>query len=287
MKSLTTSKLVLLAIVAVSLMGLVPVLVKLTAANEVVIGIMRLFIAGGGIFLLMLFSNSTASLKRLSRRDLLWLVLLGLVFALHWYSYFYAIKTASPSLAAIGVSTFGIQLLFLNALIFKEKIKKLDLLAIAIAFAGVVLASSGIGAYAGMGLGFAASIFSGLLYALLAVINRKSHHLSTQQKALGQFGFALLCFSIFIPQGNFQLGMGDWGILLVLGVVCTLAAHTFWIKASAELPGNFTAILYYFYLPVAIGLSAVFANDALSWQKVSGAGLIIFANIMVLLAHKK
>ncbi|WDE00686.1 DMT family transporter [Thalassomonas actiniarum] len=287
MKSSTTGKLVLLAFIAVSLMGMVPVLVKLTAANEVVIGIMRLFIAGSGIFLLMLLNKSAGSLKRLSRGDLLWLVLLGLVFALHWYSYFYAIKTASPSLAAIGVSTFGIQLLFLNALIFKEKINKLDFLAIVIAFSGVLLATRGISGHSDMGSGFIASIFSGLLYALLAVINRKSYRLSTQQKALGQFGFALLCFSFFIPQGNFQLEMDDWSILLVLGLVCTLAAHTLWIKASAELPGNLTAIIYYFYLPVAIGLSAVFTQDALSWQKLTGAGLIIFANIMVLLAHKK
>ncbi|WDE13434.1 DMT family transporter [Thalassomonas haliotis] len=287
MKSSTTGKLVLLAFIAVSLMGMVPVLVKLTAANEVVIGIMRLFIAGSGILFLMLLNKSAGSLKRLSRQDLLWLVLLGLVFALHWYSYFYAIKTAGPSLAAIGVSTFGIQLLFLNALIFKEQIKRLDFLAIFIAFTGVLLATSGIGAHSAMGPGFIASIFSGLLYALLAAINRKSYRLSTQQKALGQFGFALLCFGFFIPRGNFQLDMTDWGILLVLGIVCTLAAHTLWIKASAELPGNLTAIIYYFYLPVAIGLSAVFTQDALSWQKLTGAGLIIFANIMVLLAHKK
>jgi len=286
MKS-STSKLILLAFTAVSLMGTVPVLIKLTAANEVVIGIMRLFIAGGGIFLLMLANKSVGGLKSLTRQDCLWLMLLGLVFALHWYSYFYAIKITSPSLAAIGVSTFGIQLLLLNALIFKERIKKLDFFAIFMAFTGVVLASKGTGGENGMGPGLLASIFSGSLYALMAVINRKAYRLSTQQKALGQFGFALLAFSFFIPLGNFQLQMHDWGILLILGIACTLAAHTFWIKVTAELPGNFTAIIYYFYLPVAIGLSAAFAHDPLSWQKIFGAGLIIFANIMVLLIHKK
>ena len=289
MKSSTTSlgKLIFMALISVSLMGMVPVLIKLTSANEVVIGIIRLLIAGGGVFLLMLIKKSTGSLWRLTRFDLLWLTLLGSVFAVHWYSYFYAIKIASPSLAAIGASTYGIQLLVLNRIIFKDKIQKIDFIAISIAFIGVLFASSGLGEGTALMQGFLISMFSGLLYAFLAVINRKSDHLSTEQRALGQFGFALVVFSLLMPQADFQLSQADWGILLVLGIVCTLIAHTFWIKISTELPGNLTAIMYYFYLPIAIGLSAAFADDALSWQKVAGAGLIILANVVLFVAHKK
>lgn len=284
--SASLSKLILLAFLSVSLMGMVPILIKLTSANEIVIGFTRLLIAGTGIFLLMVMNKSLAALKTLSWVDLKWLVLLGLIFSIHWYSYFYGIKTSTASLASIGVSTYGIQLLLLNWVFFNEKLSKLDSVAISIAFCGVVLASSNIFSQTEMLLGFMASIFSGSLYAFLAVINRKSSYLTTQQKALGQFGFGFICFSFFIPGANFALEVIDWEILLVLGIVCTLVAHTLWIKVSTELPGNLTAIIYYFYVPIAIVLSAIFFNDALTWQKVTGASLIIAANVMVLTLKK-
>lgn len=274
---------ILLSIVTVLLMSLVPVLVKAISANEITIGIARLAIGAVGIAFI-------AKLKKqplFKRENLKWLLLLGLVFSAHWYTYFTSLKLSTASLGAIGVCTFGIHLLFLNRLFFKESIKPIDVVAIILAFAGVLLATPDSNIEPEYFNGFLIAVVSGFLYACLPIINRKATHLTTEQKAFGQFGFGLLFFAPFFSFGNWQLDSLDWGGLLVLGLVCTLVAHTLWIKVSTELPNSITATVYYFYVPVAMLQSSLFLNEELTWQKLTGAGLVIGANILVVLLHRK
>lgn len=260
-----------------------PVLVKAVQANEVTIGIVRLLIGATGIALLAKMKKQ----QLLAKENLSWLLLLGFVFAFHWYTYFKSLKLATVSLGAIGISTFGVHLLFLNRIFFKQKLQLADFIAVAVAFIGVVLVTPDGKLEPEYFNGFILAMFSGFLYACLPIINRKANHLTTEQKAFGQFGFGLIFFAPFFSLGNWELTSFDWFGLATLGIVCTLIAHTLWIKVSSELPNNITATVYYFYVPVAITFSYFFFNEVLTWQKLTGAGLIIAANITVIWLHHK
>lgn len=277
-------KLILLALLAIFTMGFVPVLIYGIAANEATIGLVRLLIAGGGIALLM---AARKQFHTLSRSDVRWLVLLGLVFAVHWYLYFFSIKRAGASLAAIAVCTFGIHLLFVNRWFFKEPIRSRDMLAVLIAFAGVYLATPIEQGSETQLIGFVVGVISGFLYACLPPINRQISHLSTNYRALGQFGVGACCFALLWPITDWQLTTRDWSGLVVLGLMCTLLAHTLWNKVSTEMPGPFTAVIYYLYIPQAMVLSVWFLDEQLTWQMVVGAALIISANVLVVLTHRR
>jgi len=276
--------LVLIAIGAILLMSFVPVLIRYTQANEATIGIVRLAIGAAGLLIMLIFVKKR---PQLNRHDWFWLIFLGAVFAVHWYTYFRSIKLADASLAAIGVATFGIHLLLLNSLFFGEKLKLVDGFAVSMSFAGIYIASPAIDLDSAKLTGFIFSIVSGFLYACLPLINRQLAHLPTNTRALGQFGFGLLAFLVLLPQANFQLGAIDWLSLLMLGLVCTLVAHTLWIKVSTELPANFTAVIYYGYVPMAMLLSYLFLNESITWQKITGAIFIIGANILVVFEHQR
>ncbi|WP_444996687.1 DMT family transporter [Aliikangiella sp. IMCC44359] len=280
----TFRTLIIIAIAAILTMSIVPVLIRWTSANEVTIGIVRLAIGVIGLACIRFFSKKKTQLKY---QELLWLLLLGVVFAIHWLAYFNSIKVAGASLAAIGVATFGVHLLFLNYLFNKEKFNPADLFAVALSFLGIYIASPAIDINQDKLIGFATAIFSGFLYACLPLINRKLPHIETHTRALGQFGFALLVFLCLLPEANFSLTIKDWGSLLILGVVSTLIAHTLWIKASTELPTNMTAIIYYAYVPLAMLLSYFVLNETLTWQKILGASLIIAANIQIVILHQR
>ena len=276
--------LVIIAISAVLLMSIVPVIIKWINVNPATIGIVRLIIGTAGIAILALFSKSKL---QMTRKELAWLALLGLIFALHWYSYFVSIKMANASLAAIGVATFGIHLLILSSLFNSQKFKLVDVLAIFLALSGIYLTSSNINIDQAKTHGFLLAIVSGFLYACLPIINQRLKHIPTQTKAFGQFGFALVGFLFLLPQTDFDLTANDWRGLLVLGVLCTLIAHTLWIKATTELPNNLTAVIYYSYVPISMLLSFFVLGESMSWQKISGAALIISANILVVLLHNR
>lgn len=276
-------KTIMLALLSIVLMSLVPVLVKAVAANEITIGIVRLFIGATGIFLLAKLKKQ----KLLIRENLGWLFLLGFLFAGHWYTYFKSLKLATVSLGAIGVCTFGMHLLMLNRIFFKEAIRLPDVLAVCAAIVGVVLATPDSNLEPEHFIGFLIAIASGFLYACLPIVNRKATHLTTEQKAIGQFAFGLIFFGGFFPWGTWQLSSFDWGGLLLLGIVSTLIAHTLWIKVTTELPNSITATVYYLYVPLAMAQSVILFNEQLTWQKVTGAALVIGANIMVVLLHNR
>jgi drug/metabolite transporter (DMT)-like permease len=276
-------KTILLALLSIFLMSLVPVLVKAVQANEISIGIVRLAIGAIGIALLAKGKKQ----KLIARENIKWMLLLGFIFSVHWFTYFKSLKMATVSLGAIGVSTFGVHLLFLNWFFFKEAIKKTDIFAVLVALVGVILVTPDGGMEPEYFIGFLLAMISGFFYACLPIINRKAKHLTTEQKAFGQFGFGLLFFAGFAPMGQWQLSSFDWFGLVVLGIVCTLIAHTLWIKVSTELPNSLTATVYYFYVPIAMAFSYFLFDEVLTWQKLTGAGLVISANIMVVLLHKK
>ncbi len=280
----STRSLYALALFAVLLMSFVPVTIKFIDANEATIGIVRLSIAALGIAVILRFKQSFTSI---TKKELGWLILLGIIFAGHWYTYFKSIKLANASLAAIGVATYGIHLLFLNRIFYREKLNIIDLAAVCVAFFGIYLTAPTLDLSNQKASGFFFAIISGLLYAGLPLINRKMPHLSTNTRALGQFGFALVIFCFLLPQANFSLSTNNWFWLVFLGVVSTLVAHTLWLKTSTELPTQITAVLYYCYVPLTIILSFFVLNEPLNWEKLVGAGLIIAANITVAWAHTK
>ena len=190
------SNLIIIAISAILLMSIVPVIIKWINVNPVSIGIVRLIIGAVGIAILVLFSKAKLSI---SKKELAWLILLGFIFALHWYCYFVSIKMASASLAAIGVATFGIHLLILSSLFNSQKFNRVDVLAIFLALIGIYLTSPNFNiGQSNMEQskfdGFLLAIFSGFLYACMPIINQRIKHIPTQTKALGQFSFALLGF---------------------------------------------------------------------------------------------
>lgn len=278
------NKLIIIAISAILLMSIVPVIIKWINVNPATIGIVRLTIGVAGIAILALISKSKLLM---TKKELAWLSLLGIIFALHWYCYFVSIKMADASLAAIGVATFGIHLLVLSSLFDLQKFKPVDVFAIFLALAGIYLTSPNIDIDQAKLHGFLLAIVSGFLYACLPIINQQLKHIPTQTKALGQFGFALMGFLFLLPQADFDLTVNDWQGLLILGVLSTLVAHTLWIKATTELPNNLTAVIYYSYVPISMLLSFFVLGESMSWQKISGATLIISANILVVLLHNR
>ncbi len=275
--------LLLIAFTAIALMSIVPVIIKWISANEVTIGIVRLAIAAGGIGLILLAKGRAIQIQQ---GQLKWLILLGLVFAVHWYTYFLSIRMTDASLAAIGVSTFGIHLLLLSVIFKNERFNKVDLVAVAMCVFGMLLASPSFQLEPQKWLGFAVSVLSGFLYACLPLINQQASQVSTQTRAFAQFGFALMVFLPFVPFADFKLDEHSWQGLIVLGVLSTLIAHTLWIKVSTELPSNLTAVVYYGYLPLTLVLSYFLLEESMNYAKLLGAALIIAANIMTIFFHK-
>ncbi len=261
-------------------MSAVPVLVKSTAANEVTIGLARLFIAA---LLMTPLVLARGSLKNLGMAQLKSLTAIGAVFSLHWLSYFLSIKLSTASIGAMAISTFGIQYLLLARIFNKEQTGTVEWCAVALCLLGCVLAVGEFSLSSSSVLGMLVGIASGTLYASLPLLHQRASSIDTITRAWGQFTFALCCMLPLFGFSDWQLSSDDYLRLLVLGVLCTVIAHGLWVKASTELPAIVTSLVYYLYVPIAMLSSAWFLDETMTAGKLIGAALILGSSVGVTL----
>lgn len=167
----------------------------------------------------------------------------GLVIALHWFTFFHAIKISNVSITLACLSTGALFASILEPILYGKKIVWYELLSGLVAIVGLyfVAISAGVGTEGLLkaitnggnkyllGIGFA--LTSAFLSALFAVINSrlvKSYDatvISFYELSGGVvfFSFILLLFGSFSAE-FFQLSIKDLVYLLILSSVCTAYA---------------------------------------------------------------
>lgn len=268
--------LIVMALVAVTTMSAAPVLVSATTANEVTIGLSRLAVATLVFTPMVLWQGR---LRRLAPRQWLQLGVIGLVFAVHWLSYFASIKLSTPSIAALTITTYGVQYMLLAWFFNGERVAAVEWLAIACCFAGCLVVSPALSLDNATGQGIAVGLFSALLYAVLPLLHQRAQGVATADRTWGQFFFALLFFLPLWPLSDWNLGRADVQQLLALALLCTVVSHGLWVKSSTELPAIFSSMIYYLYLPLSMLQSVLFLDEALTPQKLVGAALVVGSSL--------
>lgn len=270
-----------LNVLSVLLMSNVPVLVKFTSANEISIGISRLAIAA---LLLLPWVLWRGNLRNITGREWGMMILIGAVFALHWMCYFLSIKLATAAIGALAVSTFSVQYLILAHFVNGERVGVAEWLAVAACLLGCIITVPELSLQNDLALGMLVGVFSATLYAALPLLHQRCATVSNSSRSWGQFAFGLLFMLPFAGYTNFSaLNTNDYYALLLLAVVCTVAAHSLWVKATTELPAIYPTLIYYLYMPMAMLGSAIFLDEEMTSRKLIGAALILCASTAIAL----
>lgn len=270
-------------LLAVLIFGITPIFIKEVTANAFTIGVVRLAI--GIVFLYLLAGPSKLrKLKKNEWRALLWI---GLLFGVHWITYFISVKLSTPSMAILSVSSFGLHMIYLNWMIKGVKPKLMDLVAVSIAVVGIFLIVPDFDLKNDVTAGILVGLASGLVFAILPFVQQRHQHIDSMTRAFGQYAFAMLVFLVFTSETNWGLTQLDWVYLAILGVVCTVVAHTLWLRATTMLPPTNSSLIFYLGSPIAMISSYIFLNEQMSTNKILGASLIISANVFGVLMRKK
>ncbi len=272
------------AAVALFFFGCIAAAVKFVSANAITIGIARLGIT---IALLLPFLLFTKRLQKVSAADIRTLALMGTCFALHWLAFFFSIKVGSASVATVGLATYGVHLMVLRWIVQRSKITAIDMIVLMLAVAGSIMVIPALRVESRDATGLGLGILSGFFYALLPILQQQNTHLPALTRALGQFVFALIVFLFLWPLSDWTLTTTDWLGLIFLGVMCTLVSHTLWVKITTTLPTKTTSVIYYLFVPVSLILSVTILHEQVDGLMISGAGLIIAANILAVSHHSK
>ena len=228
--------------IAVFFFGLSGVIAKDISQSALIVVAGRVFFAS--VILLIIALIRRTSLKIASKKDLIPILLMGIILAAHWGLFFWSVKISSVAIGLLTVSTFPIFAAILEPIFFHEKLHFRSVIASIIALIGIglvvpefSLSSEGFtGVLAGTGAGF--------LFAVLSLINRNYiNKYPGITLAFYQDLIALVVLLPFVVILQPSISMPDILKLAFLGVFCTGLAHTLFIISLKNLKATTAGIV--------------------------------------------
>ena len=281
MTNLTHNRALLFMHVAALLFGLTGVFGKLASTTPDAIVLGRALFA---VVALVIFAQlgSLPLVRQLTRRHLASLVLCGVFLAIHWLTFFHAIKLSGVGIATLGFASFPAFVVLLEAVFWREHPSRQDLVKVGLVCAGLLLIPAEFSLQADNTEGLLWAILSGFCFAAVSVGNRlTSGRLHPVQIACWQ---SLVVALIALPTGTLALAQMpalDWLWIGLLGVFCTGLAQVLFVSSLRVLNAR-TASLFFALEPVYGILIAwwLFVEQP-TLRMLMGGLLIISAVLMV------
>lgn len=165
---------------------------------------------------------------RVTKKELFRFFLGGVLIAIHWITFFYAIKISNISITLATMSTGALFATLLEYLIYKKKIVFYELFFSILAIVGLVIIFNAEGSYS---LGIGIALISAFLSASFSILNADlvKYH-SASVISFYELLVSVVFISIILVYNRsftidfFVLGRMDWIYMLILASICTAYA---------------------------------------------------------------
>lgn len=270
--------------IAVLLAGLSGILGKLIAMNEGMIVWYRLLITSFTVWILF---GALKKIQRISVTDLWKVTAVGFLAALHWCTFYGAIKYSNVSVALVCFSSVGFFTALFEPLILRKRFEWVEVALGIITMIGIYVIFHFDSQFK---TGIIIGISSALLGALFPIFNKQFLQRMNVETLLvyqqtGGWITLSLCLPLYLrwfPVTNFLPGWDDLGWLLILSWICSVVAFQFSFNALKKLSA-FTINLTYNLEPV-YGILLAFAifheNQYLSKWFYTGFAIIAGALVV-------
>jgi len=213
--------------IAVLLFGFTAILGDLISLSALSLVWWRVFLTSISLLFLIQFGRN---LKLLPRRLILQYMGIGVLVALHWITFFGAIKYSNASICLVCMATTSFFTAFLEPAILKQKIKGYEILLGLLIVPGMMLVVNNID-YALM-VGVWSGLISAFLAALFGTLNKKLVDKAPPfEITFLELGSAWLFICLLMPfylnssDASFMPTSSDMVYLLILALLCTTLAY--------------------------------------------------------------
>ncbi len=224
--------------------GFTAILGKLISIDAIPLVWYRMFLASIFIAIYFLVFRKKFSLDK---PGIIRFLFTGLIIALHWITFFKAIKVSNVSVALVTMSTGAFFTSLIEPFFFKRKIRLIEILLGAMVIGGLYIIFSFESQYT---LGIIYALISSFLAALFAVLNGlyiKKYDANVI--SLYQLFFGSLFITLFLGVTGaftadfFSLEGTDWVYLILLSSVCTAYAFIASVKVFLSIISVFVLSL--------------------------------------------
>jgi len=221
-------------------------------------------------------------------REWLWLMVSGTILGVHWIAFFEAIQVSTVAIGLLSFASYPLFTTLLEPLFFKEVLRRKNVIAALIVICGLVMMATSTedpnaiisgsvikGLLWGLGAGFG--------FAVLTLLNRG--HVRNHSPLLltcWQNGFAALVLLPWSLSESWIISGRDWGLLFILGVICTVGGHTLLINGLRHVQAQVASLLIAGLEPVfAIVFALFLLGEVPSLQTMLGGLLIVGTTFLV------
>jgi drug/metabolite transporter (DMT)-like permease len=226
---------------------------------------------------LFLFCRLTGTRLTLDRRsDLGWLLLLGLLIAAHWVSFFTAVQMSGVAVGLTAAYSFTIMTVLMEPFFFRERMESRDLVFALIIIIGIYLAVPGGFSGGEVAVGAAFGICSAFLYSLRNILYRK--HLSRYPSSVMmcyQIAVAGLVLVPFVTPGIDLLAEHRWAYLILLGVIFTATGHTLFVGSLRTISASTAGLITSLEPIYGMTFAAVILSEIPEIRTVAGAIVVV------------
>ena len=223
-------------------------------------------------------------------REWAWLMVSGTVLAVHWIAFFQAIQVSTVAIGLLSFSSYPLFTTFLEPIFFREQLRRQNVLAVLLVICGLALMTtsnnddSNVIISGSVVQGVLWGLASGLGFAVLTLLNRG--HVRNHSPLLltcWQNGIAALVILPWSWSESWDLSGKDWGLLFILGVVCTVGGHTLLINGLRHVRAQVVSLLIAGMEPVFAILFALFLlGETPSGQTLLGGVLIVGTTVFMI-----
>ena len=263
---------------AVLIFGLTALFSKLISLTALEITLLRSIFAAFIIFAIFLWQKK--SIKLSHPKDYGIVILLGVLLALHWVTYFHSMQISSIAVGVIALYTFPIITVFLEPLFHGERPHIKDVISAFTVLFGIYLLVPEFSLSNETTQGILWGVLSALFFALRNIV--QGHYFRGYTARHSLFYQTLVTFIVLLPF-SFEVIPAvtniQWGQLLILGVFFTALPHTLFAFSLLNLKAKTVSLV----ACVQVVYATIFAALLLSeWPQLSTVvgGLIVVSAAM-------
>ena len=269
-------------IVSMTVFGTIGLFVRNIPLASGEIALYRAVLAAVLIGLYLLCTKQRIPFKKI-KKEIPILLLSGIAMGFNWILLFEAYKYTTVSVATLSYYFAPVIVTVACPIIFKEKMTVKQWICFAMSTLGLGMItgigdlSSGSDHLIGILLGLGAAAF----YATVILLNKVIKKVEGIHRTFLQFiAVILILIPYVLMTGGINLGSLDsigWGCLFIVGLVHTGITYCLYFSSLKELPGQKAAILSYIDPLVAVLVSVLLLNEAMTvWQIIGGVLILGF-----------
>ncbi len=227
---------------------------------------------------------------RVTRIELIWLLITGCIMGFHWWTYFLSIKLSSVAIGILSLFTYPVISVFLESLFFKTKISQKQILGGFGILAGIYFLIPELTLQNDVTIGIAVGLLSAVLFSLRGILTRKHLTQVNTVTTMGYhilFSFLILSAPVWLVTPKFIIPTAtEAGLIVILASFFTIGSHGLIVYAYKHFTVSTVGILSGLQLVYGAVIAYLIFNEVPASNFYIGAVIIMGVSVFEMLPER-